>query len=170
MGERKSNKDIITFKQSEDTLESTLSDYFRNVKKFLKKPMDTQIQKDIINIISLIDLKMKKKIRQKDEQTNRQADGQTDRRTDEQTDRQTHRQTDRRTDGQKDRRTDGQTDRQIDGQTDFWRCSDSIKIEKIDFPEPPVPVVQTLMTPVHQLPPPFCKKAQKSTKNMTCHM
>ena len=46
---------IITYKKSEDTIGSTLSDYFRNVKKFLKKHMDTQIHKESINR-----LKMKK--------------------------------------------------------------------------------------------------------------
>ena len=40
---------ITTYKQSEDTIESTLSDYFRNVKKkFLKKHMHIQIDKESI--------------------------------------------------------------------------------------------------------------------------
>ena len=50
---------ITTYKQSEDTIESTLSDYFRNVtKKFLKKHMDIQIDKE--SIIRLKDKERKK--------------------------------------------------------------------------------------------------------------
>ena len=40
---------IITYKKSEDIIGGTLPDYFRNVNKFLKKHIDTQIHKDSIN-------------------------------------------------------------------------------------------------------------------------